>query len=305
LPDKRTQPAGAFTIVELIVVLAVIALILVIAVPGLSAITLESRLNAAAHDISGTLTRAYYGALSDVNMTAVRFLPGPWDYDPRAEASLPRERQHMVSYRYATTSNPPNLGFYQGKQNLILFSEYFQRQPGTASSVLPEDIGVAPVEALDSEPRWLREPVVGNVRYRNFGRDFVLAGTRGKFVLDAPVPAQSFLHADDFLVVFDPQGGLRAGVPTPVRLNAYVPNDPDTQNRYREAPGRETDRDIRGNVPTFYERYSFSGIVLYRREPFLAVGDDPAARQALLKARGRPYLVHRFGGGLVMGTPGR
>ena len=52
------------------------------------------------------------------------------------------------------------------------------------------------------------------------------------------------------------------------------------------------------------ERFNFSGIVIYRREPFLALDASASAedRQDVLRRFGRPYFVHRYSGGLVMGT---
>ena len=52
------------------------------------------------------------------------------------------------------------------------------------------------------------------------------------------------------------------------------------------------------------ERFNFSGIVIYKREPFLALGASASAddRQDVLRRFGRPYFVHRYSGGLVMGT---
>ena len=284
---------SAFTIIELIVVITVIALILAIAVPGMSAINLESRFSRATQTINGALTRAYFAALADVNMTAVRFLPGEWDFNETAEAQRAVGGQNMLTYSYVGTSaaNPDN-------PDNVLFGEYFQRREGSSSIQLPDDIGIAPVEALDTGTR---QVVVnqgngdGMVSRANLGRDFVLSGYRRDFTLDAAIPSEDFLQADDFLIVFDPQTGVRSGVPTPMRVKAYVPSSYGGW-----AGGRETDRNQAGDV--FYRRYSFSGIVLYRREPFVSLGDDPEARQNWLRANGRPYLVHRFSGGLVMGT---
>jgi type II secretory pathway pseudopilin PulG len=281
-----------FTIVELLVVIMVIVLILAIAVPGLSAIATQSRFSAATQEINGALTRAYYAALSDVNLTAVRFVPGSWDVDARAEAQRPTGRQHLVTYRYTGTSaaDPTAL-------DKVAFGEYFARREGYESLQLPEDVWVAPVEAL--------EPDAGKT----------MTGTRvlegkpytqpGSFYLDPDPDKGNLLNADDFLIIFDPQTGLRR-VTAPIALKASIPAgkwDFGTFTKPVEAdrwPPTSTDTEDR------YRRYNFSGIVLYPREPFLALGVDATGtdRQDWLRVHGRPYLVHRFGGGLVMGAQG-
>ncbi|MFH1745788.1 MAG: hypothetical protein ABIG44_01960, partial [Planctomycetota bacterium] len=195
--------------------------------------------------------------------------PGQWDYDESAEAQRPTGRQHMVSYSYMGTSsgNPANPG-------TVEFAEYFQRREGVSSVQLPEDIWVAPVEALDTD---------SNIDW--------LAGVPGVFTLDAANPDPEFRQADDFLLTFDPQTGLRRGGDQwPIRLKAYDPVRDIESDRY----GTE-----------LFQRYSSSGIVLYRRELLLALENEGAVeRQEWLRRAGRPYLVHRFSGGLVMGTQG-
>jgi len=282
----------AFTIVELIVVISVIVLILAIAIPGLSTITADSRFNEVTQTVNGALTAAYYRALADGNLTAVRFLPAEWD-EPEADPTRQAVgRMHLVTYVYRWTSAAdPN------DSSAVVFGEYFRRQEGSASVRLPPNLWVAPVEALDTQQR----RVVGNggreQSYGNFGRDFVLSGKPGSFDLDAAwnnnTPGD-LLQADDFLIVFEPDSGLRSLVSLN-RLKAYVP----VGHGYGAIEGTETDRDREGHA---YQRYNFAGIAVYERPGFVELGEDPAARQDYLRQRSRPYLVHRRGGGLVMGT---
>lgn len=293
MPGRVRRQADAFTIVELIVVITVIVLILAIAIPGLTAISQQSRLSAATQTINGALMRAYYAALADVNMTAVRFVPGEWDYDETADTQRPTGRRHLLTYSYVSTSsaNPSNVSD-------IAFGEYFQRREGTDSIQLPDDIGIAPLEALRDQGGYARvgpntAGVFTTQHFGNLGAQFVLSGTPGEFLLDAGDVRLNFLQADDFLIVFDPQTGVRTGLPTPTRVKAYDPNQE-----------LDTDRYGVGDGGPFYQRYNFSGIVIYPRQAFLSLGDDPDTRQAWLRANGRPYLVHRLGGGLVMGTQG-
>jgi type II secretory pathway pseudopilin PulG len=300
---KGARARSAFTIVELLVVIGMIVLILAIAVPGLSAIALQARFNNATQTINGALTRAYYSSLSDVSMTAVRFMPGEWDFNEKADKNQPSGRQHVVTYSYTGTSSAPNLS----GSGADSFGEYFARQKNNASIQLPEDMWVAPVEALDTGMRRVSvdanddgQPDSAPYTYNNFGRDCVLNGRRNQsgassFELNGAAVSGSagLLKSDDFMVAFDPQTGARGGLPALMHLKSYDPNQ-----------RLETDR---GNSGTpFYQRYNFTGIVIYPREAFAAVelgsGDVSGDRQRWLRAHGRPFLVHRFGGGLVMGT---
>jgi len=284
---------SAFTIVELVVVVTVILVVLAIALPGLNAFNVESRFGTAAAAINSSLVRAYSTALSDNSLTAIRFVPDRWDKAPTAEAQRPTGRQLLVTYTYVGTAEDPD------NPLMPAFDEYFQRRAGAPVVTLPEDVWVAPAEALETRPR-----IVGShPPFLNLGRDFVLDGELGRFALDACGRTESsgdpnaslFLNVDDFLVVFDPQAGLQ-NVIRAIPLRGYVPGD----TGYWPA-NTEAFRDRNG---TKYRRYNFGGLVLYSRKGFVALGSQAsgADRQTFLKQYGRPYAVHRFGGGLVMGS---
>lgn len=276
---------AAFTIVELIVVVAVIVIILALAIPGLSAMNAEARLTGASQTINATLTRAYYLAVSDVNMTAVRFLPGEWDAPGDEGGQVATERQHMVIHRYAgAVSDPETPGDVQ-------FNEYLKRRSGANAVELPEGIWVAPLEALSDRRVSLRsEGTSGTVNRSSLGEDFVLNGTIGDFAAE-PLASSPLLNADDFLIVIDPKSGIVSGTPQAFRLWSYIPEGDG---------GYEWDMDGDGDV---YQRFGFTGVTLYRREPFEALGLDAAGadRQALLRDIGRPYMAHRYSGGLTAG----
>jgi type II secretory pathway pseudopilin PulG len=293
--SSSADPASArsaFTIVELVVVVTVILVVLAIALPGLSAFNVESRFSSAAAAINSSLVRAYSTALSDNSLTAIRFVPDRWDNALTAEAQRPTGRQLLVTYTYVgTAENPDN-------PLVPAFDEYFQRRAGAPVVTLPEDVWVAPAEALET-----RERIVGSYVFANLGRDLVLDGELARFALDAGGRSEAsgdpnaslFLNADDFLIVFDPRAGLQ-NVIRPMPLKAYVPADAG----YWPA-NTEAFKDRNGNK---YRRYNFSGLVLYSRKGFVSLGAQAsgAERQTFLKQYGRPYAIHRFGGGLVMGS---
>ena len=259
-----------FTLVELVIVITVIILILAIAVPGLSAMTAEARLTSAQQTIQGMTTQAYYLALANRAMTAVRFFPGEWDTVDPSQKRVPGGRQHLAIYSYVGTTQDGTLNF----------TERFERAKDLTSTTLPEDVWTAPLEALSvsAGPNWLTGP---------------LCTTPDTFTFDPNTAGPNFLNTEDFLIVCDPQTGVRTGTPTPFRLRAYVPKFLDGSWGY--------DADNNGGVP--YQRYSFSGVVTYRREPFTALGPIAPGdvRQRVLQESGRPFMVHRFSGGLLPG----
>lgn len=292
----------AFTLVELIVVVTVIILILAVAVPGLSAMNAEARLTSAQQTISGVTTRAFYQAMADRTMTAVRFFPGEWDVADK-ESQAPGGRQHLAIYSYVGKTSqelPPGSGNF-----VISFGEYFERAKDLASVVMPDDVWAAPLEALSNQTAALLGPNGWSPSYGSLGQSFVLDGQRGLFAFNAEEASgnsdsSNFLNADDFLIVCDPETGARRGMPTPFHLRAYVPRFANGTWGY-DADTSDTNP---ANARHWYQRYAFSGVVTYRREPFVALGASASGydRQQYLQTAGRPYLIHRFSGGL---TPGK
>lgn len=297
----RRATAG-FTLVELILVVAVIILVLAIAIPSLGSMGAEARLTAARQVINGATTRAYFLAISNQNMSAVRFLPSRWAVRDEEGEEERDNRQHLELYTWHTET------FVNGSD--VWRESFFRRAEDFQPQRMPADVWAAPLEALQES---------GKVRGANgqafpqngsilLGRGFVLNGLLGNFVCDADRytgqdNASAFLNADDFLIVCDPQTGVQAGPPMPYQVRGYFPDrcgyDAELTEHYRERHG---DSD---SWP--YTRYSFSGVVTYHREPFaaLGIGNESmgigAQRQGFLRERGRAYLLHRYGGNLITG----
>lgn len=266
--------AAGFTLVEMIVVIAIILLILGIAVPSITTMSAQTRFDAGVQTINSTLNRAYMAATADNQMTAVRFVPSQWEFRESVDPQAPTGRQHLVMYQWVGATERETAG----NQFEIDFRERFERRPGIEAVPLPSDVWAAPIEAWREAPN------------QTVARD-TLTGTIGRFELDPTRSGTQFLSADDFLVVFDPRSGLqstRAAYP----LKAFDPNS-----------GSEVDQDLNNSAIRFL-RYGSAGVVVYRREPFVTLGANalPAERSGLLREYGRPYYAQRFGGGLVMGV---
>jgi len=142
--------------------MTVIVIVLAVAIPGLSAMNAEARMTAATQIANGALTRAYYLAIGDANLTALRFMPAEWDSDPNVAAFAGRQRLAIYSYAgYAYNPNNRNLG--------IQYNDYLVRRDGVESVVLPQDIWAAPVEALappTNPPMQVPRPLYnGNTQY--------------------------------------------------------------------------------------------------------------------------------------------
>lgn len=278
----RRASAAGFTLIELMVVIAVIGLVLAFAIPSLSNMSGEAKVIAAVQTINGALTRAYYASQADRQLSAVRFMPGEWDFSERNDPQSSTGRQHIVSYSWATSTDREVSGSFN-----IQLREQFQRREGSESIALPPDVWVAPVEAWRD----------ASLSSRGARTDLdILSGRRGKFELSANLnspPNDRLLNADDFMIAFDPQSGLKARREL-VSLRGY---DPIQQEEV-------DDNGVTGSGQIKYERFTSAGVVVYRREPFAALGDQaaPEDRQRVLRTYGRAYFVHRFGGGLVLGT---
>lgn len=296
----RRTGRPAFTIVELIVVVAIIALILAIAIPGFNAMSSQARLTRARQLLNGITTRAAVIATADRALTAVRIFPAAWDQSdqPRSGGGYDAlKAQTAVIYRYAGATNNPS------DVNSIVFNERFERLKDADPVLLPADTWAAPIEALSTN----------NADANN--RDTVLQGMIGEFALNAGprqyndrgAPAattgENFLDADDFLIVFDPATGLVSSLKRQTwRLSGYDP----TQNPPLETAGDW--RDDRFGRPYLYnpfQRVNFTGLVLYPRERFVAAGVNGAdaatreARRKVLEASPYKYYVSQSGGALV------
>jgi hypothetical protein len=275
------------------VVIGVIVLILALAVPGLSVMNAEARMTAATQTVNGTLTRAFYLAVSDVNMTAVRFLPANWDVDPNALDSA--GRQHLAIYSYTGLAYDPD--FLGGGK--LRYEDYLIRHEGTESIALPADVWAAPLEALSDDVVQLVHEAPGtqgsylmNPPYR-LGQQFVLTGQIGTFNVDAGdmSPASGrLLNADDFLIVIDPKSGVQARPLRPFRMRAFNP-----------VVGYDVDDAPPNNPSVYFQRYGFGGVVMYRRQPFVALGVNAAGRdrQAYLQQEGRPFVAQRYNASLT------
>ncbi len=294
----RRATAG-FTLVELILVVAVIILVLAIAIPSLGSMGAEARLTAARQVINGATTRAYFLAISNQNMSAVRFLPSRWAVRDEEGEEERDNRQHLELYTWHTET------FVD--EGFVWRESFFRRAEDFQPQRMPADVWAAPLEALQQSGGVRGTDGVVYDSGMSLGTNFVLNGLLGNFVCDADrytgqENASAFMNADDFLIVCDPKTGVQAGPPTPYQVRGYFP-----EGTYGDTGGTEHYQAVHGGNGYPYTRYSFSGVVTYHREPFaaLGIGNESmgigAQRQGFLRERGRAYLLHRYGGNLITG----
>lgn len=288
LTAARRAWAG-FTLVEMLVVVSIIILLLAITLPGLSAMSADARMNGGLERVRAVLSRASLLARSKSTMVAVRFMPSEWDAREQGEAPT-TGRQRIVLYEFVGATDRWNGSAFE-----VRFSEYFRRVPDVEPIDLPQDVWVAPIEALSrdtgltiSSGPSFSYPLPGEL-----GLNTILNGVVGTFRFN-PLKDDAdsdFLDSDDFVIVFDPRTGLiGAGAPRMIPLFAFDPTN------HLETEADPTDpNDV-------YQRLAATGVVVYRREPFLAAGNSTGDRQEHLRQTGRVYMVSRHGGALVEAT---
>ena len=282
----------------MIVVIGVIALILVIGVPAFNSMTVQQRLSKTRQLLDGTLLRTHVVSVSDRTLTAVRLFPADWHLSDVDTAEVVAGRQIMTTYSFRSTyaANP-----FAPTQ--VLFDERFERIEDGPTHLLPPDTWVAPSEALDTVHTvlGLGSTPVG---------DHVLDGEIGDFWLNADdrdENAERLLDADDFLIIFDPETGVQNSRRRQSwRLKAFDPRPSgDAPTAQLETDG---ERAANGHLDVPFQRFNFTGAVIYRREPFTALGADAdseaeySARRDVLRRFGQTYYVDRTGGNLVAGA---
>lgn len=287
--DRLTRRRRAFSIVELLVVIGIIGLLLTLGVPAYNQIIKQSSLSGTTQQISGLLARASLLSVTDHNLIAVRACPAEWTLDPNdrvPEEMRGAQRMQVYAYQYELDPNAlPNINAIAGKPNPF---EGFVIKPNGPDLVLGANQWVAPVEALTAGPPEISyasalHPLNGAISRtaNDLGNLFRTTSTGLDNI--------KFLDADDFLIVFDPDTGLRTWTsptdPPPPLLG--FSHDPADAGRF----------DRRAAMT----RRNFTGVVVYPREPFVALPSDAETRQKWLRANGRPYYVSPFGGALVEG----
>lgn len=294
----------AFTITELIVVLAVIGLLLGIGLPAFRSMNNDAKFASATQSLAGLLNRTSIGSLGESNPWLIRFVPAEWDVDPNisdanAAVALHQRthgRQKAATFRYVSRSYDPNDSSATGPSKVI-FTDGFERVESGPEVLFPADMWLAPAEALAHDP--------SKTAYTS--QHHVLNGVFGEAedAFDPNWTAPDFLDADDFTVAIDGAGGVRRG---PVI---------DAPNNFNTAERQMATIELRGVDPrpnpvrrdiTLARRY-FSGLLLYQREVFQAQGNqaDAAttrARRDYLAGAGRSFYVGP-GGSLISGGGGR
>lgn len=289
---------SGFTIVELIVVIAIIAIILGLGLPAFNSMTTQSRMAKALQQVSGVLTRAHVLSVAERNLTAVRFSPAQWELDDKSgSAAETRGLQVASIYRYMAASRDPQ------RPGAVRFQERFERVKTSAPVVLPGDTWVAPAESI--VPISADRDGNGTGGDANDRRLDELVGNVGAFEYDADRRSSSeaglLLTADDFLVVFDPDSGARsASERRSWPISAYSP----THNPPMELAGDGWNAG-QGRFQKEFKRFAYSGVTIYSREPFVALGrNGPAgspvveARRSFLAGKGQTYFVDGTNGGL-------
>ncbi len=296
-----TRAQRAFTIVEMMVVIGIIALVLAFGVPAFNSMAVQQRLSKTRQLLNGTLLRTHVVSVSDQTQTAVRLCPADWLLHEDAAMGPIAGRQIMTTYSYVSTSaaNPSN-------PTQVLLDDRFERIADGPTQLLPPATWIAPSEALDD----IRKIPIIEGWGNDYIGDYVLDGTIGEFDLNADDrknPGEEVLDADDFLIVFDPETGVRGSQRRqPWRLLAFDPREEgDAATAQLETDG-ERDSGTGQTIEPF-QRFNFTGTVIYQRDAFTALGaaasspDEIRARRGVLRRYGQTYYVDRTGGNLVSG----
>lgn len=278
----------AFTITEMLVVIAIVILILAVGLPAFSSMSIESRYSSTVQSLSGAVRSASIQARSDGRKAvALRLSPAAWDTDIGGDPGLDANRQRVTLFTERTRIEDPNA------PQTVSFSSQFERLESGLELTLPPDLWAAPVEALSDT-----QSGASNILFGQFGAPATAFYTTWS-------GSNAFLDADDYTVVMDGATGVRRSLPASAS-GAGIPGVVDVQMRVND-PRSVTQTNLPRQVNV--NRRFFTGFVLYRRDAFVSLGNDnlkgtAELRRDFLLRTGRPFFVEPGGGGLVSGSVG-
>lgn len=324
IPLRAVVPScrRAFTLVELLVVVAIIGVILGIGLPAFNSMTAQARKSKARQLLQGALTRASVLSVADRNLVAIRIFPGAWDQLGTTSAATPSGAagvgaQVVAMYKYVTRAERPlDTSGGQNDPDVITYVDRFERIKESPAVVLPPDVWVAPIESLITGQNGNRNLVdrSGNGAFDATDVELdELSGAPGWFDLDCDPRTnrpKAMLTADDFLMIFDPEQGLVSSHARPAwKMFAYDPRPTTGPNSSQFTGGLETGGEYRYNatvgrgtyvVGSTFQRLNFTGVVLYDRTRFQSFG-SPDLRGEFLAREGLPLYATGGSGTLTAG----
>ncbi len=294
---RRSAAASGFSLVEVLVVIAIIGLVLALALPSLNIMNRDARFTQAVSLVNGALARARLVALQEQQIVALRIAPDRWTADVDALSasdgdlgSSGSERQQLVLYRYVTPAYSWNGSAFE----LSTTNQFFDVDPDFDPVTLPRGIWAAPLDAI------ARPDDISNQRSR---LELMLLGDFGAFATSFADPDGSqskndIVAADDFLLAYHPRSGLRPSAfhdnPDPNALRITGLRWPDSG----DAPVPAF-KGAGNNDDNLLARYNADALIFYDRAGFEALPNEIEIRNQYLREEGRPYYIHPRGAELV------
>lgn len=262
---------SAFTIIELIVVMAIIVALLLMAVPAFKTIHKRGQLGTSFLLIQSNLERARIESRSWHNTFAVRVSPLEWVQEPQPQS---KNKQILSTYIWTCSTNKKTYNATDYSDNnptinpvsSINFAEHFELRKGNQQFtpyVLPLNIGVAPIEAETNSQ--------------------LLSGQIGFFSSDPENPL--LIKSEDFIFMFN--NGVLCGNPykREIAPGYNFIRDPYPIWSYNPTTQRES----------YVKRYPTTGFIIYDREALMTAGINNvngSTRQFLLNKFGIKYIVN-------------
>lgn len=304
---RAARTPRAFTLVELVVVMLIIALLVALAVPAMETITRQSQFTEVTSQISALLaatqaeTRNAPAALVIMRArqrTAEGQLLGPLLQPPHQVAYVTVSLQHPDDID-PSGQRPPNFAGVPGSPPDVTTGPYFRPVPTVRPLDLPSEFWVAPAEGPEpgDETIWFDDD--------RLNADQPFQTNLGRVTRDADSPL------DYLWILFDQGGELIRVVPEQDPINQPAPSRrlEFIAAINRNAPGgfRQADEPRRPAIaPTAL------GLVTYDRQRLLLLNSPEQRRQfvygdpdAGITAQSRPIYVSRYGAAAIPGSTER
>ncbi len=333
-PFSKSARSAAYTLVELVVVIAIIGILVTIAIPSVNGIVTDASRASAENTIKGLLKSAKARARNNVETGLFLFI---------------EDGAQKVAFIQASPANltadvgliNPDVDFNASGTPIAEFDAADRFEiVGELLYTIPRPYRLAPLAILDLpvtdsyqsgtvDPKWTSKEISneiyddfalfsdnttgGNTQGPENHRNFftIIFGPDGRIVSDRSVFISDIPDADDIININGPNGAAATGKVTRLNVNNctdYQDIKGDT-HKFSDLgaghPGLPHIVSIIGNGTRYALNFvSVDGLIIYNNDAFLDAPDEIDRRREFLAETSQPYYISPRSGQIIAGPVG-